>query len=231
MPVYGYYVLVSIIAYLLGSLNFSLIISKIVFKQDIRNFGSGNAGATNSLRMMGKKWAAIVSLGDFAKGAGAVLIGQAIMYGLDQVDFNVGENPMVWGQALAGLFVIVGHMYPCFFGFRGGKGAWTTGGVIVVLDWRVALLCIAVFVTVIAITRFVSLGSILAAVAAPIFMWLLNPVRPSCDCGTHQNDASYFIVVTAILCLLVIAKHYENIGRLFKGTEKKLTLKKSKSEG
>ncbi|MCL2547143.1 MAG: glycerol-3-phosphate 1-O-acyltransferase PlsY [Oscillospiraceae bacterium] len=220
MPVHFYYILVGIIAYLLGSLNFSLIVSHFVFRKDIREYGSKSAGATNSLRMMGKKWAAVISLGDFAKGAGAVLIGQAIMYGLDRGGFGVGEDPMLWGQAIAGLFVIVGHMYPVFFGFRGGKSVWTTGGVIAIFDWRVVIVCLVVFVIIVILTRYVSLGSMLAGIAAPIAMWLFNR---GCD------EADYFIVVTAILCLLVVVKHYQNIGRLLKGTENKLSLRRKKT--
>ncbi len=211
-----YYVLIAVIAYLLGSLNFSLIVSTWILKKDVRKYGSGNAGATNSLRVLGKKWALIISIGDFAKGIAATLIGRAIMYGLERADFNVGTDAQLWGMAIAGFFVVLGHCYPVFFHFRGGKGVWTTGGVIAVLDWRACLIAFGLFVIVVAATRIVSLGSITAGVSAPLAMLLLD-------------DLWKYIIVAAGLCVIAIIKHKDNIKRLLSGTEKKISFHRQKS--
>ena len=150
------YLLVALAAYLLGSLNFGVIISRLRYGDDIRRHGSGNAGATNALRTYGKLAAVLVLAGDFLKGTFAVLLGS-----------------MIAGQLLGGwvasLLVILGHMFPAFFGFRGGKGVATAAGAILLLNPYSLAGLLAVFVVVTAATRYVSLASVLAAASFPLF--------------------------------------------------------------
>ena len=144
-------------AYLLGSLNSAIIVSRLMLGVDIRNYGSGNAGSTNAFRTMGGKKALLVVGGDILKGIIAVVIGAWL--GGDM------------GKLLAGVFVVVGHVFPLYFGFKGGKGVLTSATMIALIDWRVFLVIFAVFLAAFLFTRYVSLGSILAAFTFPFAMW------------------------------------------------------------
>ena len=126
--------LIAVISYLLGSINTSIIVSKVALKKDIRDYGSGNAGFTNAVRSMGWKRGLIVLFGDVGKCAAAILLGQLIYSGNMSFDGGAG------GRLLAGAFVFLGHIYPLYFGFRGGKGVLTLGTTMAMYDWRIFLI-------------------------------------------------------------------------------------------
>ncbi|HHY63847.1 MAG TPA: glycerol-3-phosphate 1-O-acyltransferase PlsY, partial [Clostridiaceae bacterium] len=152
----------SVIGYLIGSVNTSIIIGKLFFRTDVREHGSGNAGATNALRTLGKGAAAAVVAGDFIKGILACMIGRWV-FG----EINPGDGIYI-GEYMAGLFAVVGHNWPVYFGFRGGKGVMTSFAVAVMFSPLSAAICLAGFIVVVAITRYVSLGSMVAAVIFPV---------------------------------------------------------------
>ena len=208
----GAYIFVILAAYLLGSISFSVIISKKMAGFDVREKGSGNAGSTNVLRTVGKKAAIITLLCDTLKGVVAVLI--AFIVGL-----IIGENAdKALLVQLAGFFVILGHTFPVFFGFKGGKGIATALGVLLVTNWNIGLVCLVFALVVMAITRMVSLGSIAAAVLFPILVIFVGHTA-------YIADGGYFIY-SLILAALVIFNHRANIKRLIEGKENKLSFKK-----
>lgn len=203
MPVI-FYVAAALVAYLLGSIPFGYLLVRFFRKEDIRQKGSGNIGATNVIRSGAKGLGAVTFLLDVLKGAFAVLL-------CGMVATRWGLAPAVRANivATAALFAILGHIYTIWLGFKGGKGVATAFGVFLALAPWAALAGLAVFVVVFALSRYVSLGSILAAVAFPIFALLLpHPER------TIWESAVLFLVP-----LIVIVKHRENIGRLLHGKE------------
>lgn len=187
-------VLTTLIAYLIGSISSSTLISRWFAKMDIREHGSGNAGATNTLRVLGVRWAVVVLAFDIVKGVVAVLIAHALVHG------------SAWALYLAGLAAIVGHNWPVFFGFRGGKGIATTIGVLLWLMPVPTALAGACAIVVILLTRYVSLGSLVLTVMVPIIGALLRD-----DVGA--------IVFAIAVALLSIWRHQANIGRLLRGQE------------
>lgn len=187
-------------AYLLGSINSAILVSTVVAGEDIRKHGSGNAGMTNILRTYGKLPAAFTAIGDFGKGAIAVLIGRLIFHilGIENVD----------GGYVAGLFAILGHLFPLYFGFKGGKGVLTSSGVVFVIHPLIFVILALIVIPTMFITRIVSLGSILAAVLFPIATFFF--------CGMHFGlDLLFSILISAV----VIYMHRANIKRLLNGTE------------
>ncbi|MDQ0205904.1 glycerol-3-phosphate 1-O-acyltransferase PlsY [Alkalicoccobacillus murimartini] len=203
----GLALLVSIsIGYLLGSISFSYLIGKKLLKLDIRTMGSKSAGATNTLRVMGKGPAISVLVLDIAKGIVAVWLG--VILG----DGNA------WVPTLAGLAAILGHNWPIYFGFRGGKGVATTIGVIATLVLFPALLAGVIAIGSIFVTRYVSLGSLLFVVLTPLSTWLLM--------NYYDYPIEYFYLTVAV-ALLSLWKHRTNIQRLLTGTENKLGAKKA----
>ncbi|NLK86106.1 MAG: glycerol-3-phosphate 1-O-acyltransferase PlsY [Clostridiaceae bacterium] len=190
-----------IVGYLLGSLNTSLIIGRF-YKVDVRQHGSGNAGMTNTLRTLGKKAALMVIPGDLLKGVLAYFAGYFI-YG--------GEL----GGMLGGTACIIGHIWPAFFGFKGGKGVLTTFAVLLMFDWQIALGLFAVFILILLLTKYVSLGSVTAAFLFPISAAVFG-------------RETQVLVFSGIIALLVILRHHENIGRLLSGTESKFSLSRKK---
>ncbi len=189
--------LCALIGYLLGSVSFAVLLVRRRTGQDIRESGSGNAGATNVLRSHGKGLAAAVAVADVAKGAAAVLLARAIT-----------ADPRA--AAAAGIAAILGHVFPIFYGFRGGKGVATAVGVFLALTPLAMLVCLAVFVVLVAATRYVSLGSVVA-------MCLLPPVA-----GLLFHAPRPAVVAAAAAALLVVVKHVENLKRLARGEERKL---------
>lgn len=192
--------------YLLGSVSFSIILSRLRYRDDIRRHGSGNAGMTNTLRTYGKISAVLVLAGDAAKGAAAAWIGWKLG----------GSAAAVY---LAGLFAVVGHMFPLYFSFRGGKGVATAAGFILGSRPLLLLALAAVFLLVVVLSRYVSLGSITVAVLYPLAMaWVTRGggtlLRPEALCAL-------------LMAALVIWAHRSNIGRLLSGTENKLGGKKA----
>lgn len=182
------------IGYLLGSINSSLVIGKI-HGIDIRKHGSGNAGLTNTLRTLGKKSALAVLTGDALKGIASCLLGLYIAQDI--------------GLMVAGLGAILGHNWPLYFNFKGGKGVLVSISVLFMMDWKIAIIVLIAFVIVVVFTRFVSLGSIIGATLFPIIAIVL------------RKEAA-FIAFAIGIGLLVIVKHKSNIGRILKGTESKL---------
>lgn len=189
-----------ILGYLLGSLNSSLLVGK-VYGVDVRKHGSGNAGATNTLRTLGKKAAAFVILGDALKGVLACLIGSLL----------VGNN----GLMVAGIGSIVGHNWPLYFKFKGGKGVLTSFAVALMMDWKVALILFAIFAVVVAISKYISLGSIIGAALFPVAAYI------------HKSDDKLYLVISVIFAFLIILRHRSNIKRIVQGTESKFGKKKT----
>ena len=190
--------LILVLGYLLGSLNAAVIVGK-VYRKDIRNFGSKGAGLTNTLRILGKSAALFVLVGDVLKGIIAALIG---LYFGGYV-----------GLLTAGAGAVIGHNWPVYFGFKGGKGVLTAGAVLFMANWVVALLCLVFFVIVVVLTRYVSLGSIGTSVFGAAISFV-----------PAFGNAAPFYVFTSLMAAIIIIKHRENIKRLILGEENKLKL-------
>ena len=202
------YIVIAILAYLVGSINFSIIISKKMAGFDVREKGSGNAGATNMLRSVGKKAAALTLLGDALKGVVAILI--AILVGTIAKDIDIELLKYV-----AGIFVVLGHTFPIFFGFKGGKGVATSLGVILMLNWRIGLICLVFALLLMALTRMVSMGSVGAAILFPVLVLFVD-----------VNFTMQKLVCSILLAAFVAFNHRSNIQRILNGTENKLSFKK-----
>jgi glycerol-3-phosphate acyltransferase PlsY len=204
-------VLIAVVAYLLGSLPSGFLLIHLFRHQDIRSFGSGNIGATNVLRSGGKGLGAATFLMDMLKGSGAVCLGALLAAHLapDLAARNF--------EALAALFAVLGHVFPVWLRFRGGKGVATGFGVFLVAAPWAALAAIGVFAVVLILSRYVSLASILGAASFPVFAWLL----------VHGDRPPFFIAVQFAVAFLIVAKHHQNIRRLLAGTEPRLGAKKT----
>lgn len=222
----------AVIAYLLGSLNFAVILTR-KSKKDIRTMGSGNAGFTNMLRSVGTGPAVLTFVFDFVKGALAVAIGWWIFSGVAAADGVTLSEYTTYGRYLAGLFAIIGHMFPVYFGFRGGKGVVTTAAMMAVVDWRVFLMVISTFLIIFFCTKIISLGSCACAalygvytcIATYFFDYLPHLGQPECFRFRYVILST---IAATLIGLLVIIKHKDNIGRLFRGEEKRITPKKKK---
>lgn len=190
--------LLAILSYLIGSIPFSFLTAKYFGGIDIRNYGSGNSGATNVFRTLGKKAGAVAFLGDFLKGFIITLI----------VKIYIGIDIAVISSA----FVVIGHCYPLFLKFKGGKGVATAGGTIFALYPLVGTILLFSLIIIVKVSKMVSLGSISAAILFPIISLLLN---------THK----YFLIYATIIGLFVIYKHKSNISRLISGKESKISFK------
>ena len=197
------------IGYLLGSFNPAIVFSRVFKGKDIRTMGSGNAGSTNVYRNLGPKFALAVLLCDLLKGVLAAVIGQFLFAGMDM-------DPGLYGRFAGGLGAILGHAFPLWHGFRGGKGVVTAAGMLIVFDWRVIAVMLAVFLIFSVSTRYISLGSIMAAAALPVCMLIFH-------------FGHWFMFGEALLAGgLVIWLHRTNIGRLVKGCESKFYFKPKK---
>ena len=205
------YVIISILSYFIGSVSFSVIFGKIFGGLDVRDHGSGNAGSTNVLRTVGKKAAILTLLCDLLKGVLAVLLA-----------FIVGNIVKTSDRALliqlSGVFVLVGHIWPIFFNFKGGKGIATALGVLLIVNWQIGLICLLFALILMALTRMVSIGSVMAAILFPILTIFLT--------NTFIVKGSY-LIFGVIISLIVIYKHRENIKRVLNHTENKLGNKKA----
>jgi len=194
----------AIVAYLLGSLNFAIIISGKTYEQDIRNYGSKNAGMTNMMRIYGKKAAGLTLLGDALKAIVAGLVGYALLGQL--------------GAYIAGCACVVGHMFPVFFKFKGGKGVVTAAMSIMMCNPFVFVIVLLLFIAIVAITKYISLGSVMCVL---IYPFLLSAV------DTWLLGGCPYVLFALLISVLVIFKHRENIKRLRAGTESKFSFKKS----
>ncbi len=210
-----------VIPYLLGSINFGLIISNKQYHDDIRTHGSGNAGTTNMLRTYGKKAAIFTMLGDMLKAVVAVGLGYLIV-GTNIVATDPDTGKLFhykdqFGAAIAGLFVMLGHMFPIFFKFKGGKGVATSGMVILMISPITCLFCFLIFLIIVAGTKYVSLGSIMGVIFYPILLVAFSG---------GQNPTACIIAV--LMAVAVVYMHRDNIKRLRDGNERKLSFKKKK---
>ena len=203
------YIIVALIAYLLGSISFSVIISKKMAGFDVREKGSGNAGSTNVLRTVGKKAAILTLICDCLKGVIAILV--AFIAG--KIMKNLDGALLI---QLAGIFVIVGHTFPVFFKFKGGKGVATSLGVLLMVNWQIGLICLVFALIIMALTRFVSLGSVAAAILFPVLTIFIH---------TNYLVPGNYIVFGIILGAFVIFNHRSNVQRLLTGKENKLSFK------
>ena len=197
------FILIAVAAYLLGSIPMGYLLVRIFRRQDVRTVGSGNIGATNVLRTEGKSLGLATFALDVVKGAAAVLLGAAVA---GRVLPTVPPRDV---EALAALFAVLGHMFPVWLKFRGGKGVATGFGVFVVAAPLAALGAIALFALVLALTRYVSLGSIIGAASFPVLAYFT----------VHGQRPAFFVAVQALVALLIIVKHHPNIRRLLAGNE------------
>jgi len=212
-------------AYLLGSVNGAITASKVFYRKDIRDFGSGNPGLTNFYRTFGKSGFLLVVLIDVIKTIAPVMFGGWLFASYtDMILTEVGPLHRIFdlaffGQVLAGFFVMLGHCFPLFYKFKGGKGIMAIGAIVIVVNWQLALISWGVFILVALITRYVSLASVLGSIAFPVSMLVLNVG------GIAERNI-------VILCvILVIIRHIPNIKRLIKGEESKLKLKRGNKSG
>ena len=204
------YIIVAIIAYCLGSISFSVIISKKMAGFDVREKGSNNAGSTNVLRTVGKKAAILTLICDILKGVVAILI--AVLLG----NLVEGTDKALLVQ-IAGLMAVIGHTFPVFFKFKGGKGVATALGVLFIVNWQIALICLVFALLLMAITRMVSVGSLAAAILFPVLTIFIK--------DNYIVEGSY-LVFGILMAGLVVFNHRTNIKRLATGTENKLSFKK-----
>ncbi|MGB0062884.1 MAG: glycerol-3-phosphate 1-O-acyltransferase PlsY [Terracidiphilus sp.] len=204
------YIVIAAAAYLLGSIPVGYLLVRVFRRQDIRSMGSGNIGATNVLRAGGKGLGAATFLLDVLKGAAAVWLGGFIGAWL------APQLPTRDAQALAALFAVLGHIFTCWLRFRGGKGVATGFGVFLFAAPWAALSAIGTFALIFALTRYVSVGSIVAAFAFLVFAWIFPP-------GPHPP---FFFAVECFIVLLIVIKHHQNIRRLVAGTESRFGVRK-----
>lgn len=204
---------IAIVSYLLGSINPSIILSKLLGKGDIRTQGSGNAGTTNTLRVLGKGPAALVLLVDVLKAVIAVLLGKWIA---TMGNYSVEEFAKLHDYALmaSGLGVIIGHNWPIYYGFKGGKGVAASLGVLLAIEWKIGVICFVFALILMIASRMVSLGSISSAILYPVLVFLLP--------GTAFNNKWLYLGFALILAIFVLFRHRSNIKRLLSGTENKL---------
>lgn len=207
------YIIIGIIAYLIGSINFSVIFSKKIAGFDLREKGSKNAGATNMLRTVGKKAAAITLICDILKGIVAILISILIGNIIKDVDVSLCVQ-------IAALCVVIGHTFPIFFGFKGGKGIATSLGVILLVNWQIGLICLVFALAIMAFTRTVSIGSVAAAILFPILVLFIGK-----DFFVVQGN---YFAFSLLLAALVIFNHRENVKRIISGNENKLSFSETK---
>lgn len=195
-------ILIALVSYFLGGINGAIITSKYLFRKDVRDFGSGNAGLTNFYRSFGVKGVVLVLAMDIVKSVAALLLGRALM--------GLVGYPTV-GKLFAGFCLMLGHLYPAFYEFRGGKGALCAIVVALMVDWRIGLICLLVFAITVIFTQYVSLGSIIGAACFPFGLWAFGYTGLEIWLG--------------LFCTLaLILKHHSNIGRIISGTESKLPM-------
>ncbi len=204
------YILMAVIAYAIGSVNFSVILSKRIAGFDVREKGSGNAGTTNMLRSVGKGAAALTLVLDIAKGLVAILIAYILGKVIDEA------NPAILVQ-LAGFFVVLGHTFPAFFGFKGGKGVATSLGVLLFVNPLIGVICLVFALVVMVLTRMVSLGSIMAAVLFPVLTIFIT--------DNYIVTGYTYVFFGIAMAVLVIFNHRANLKRIYSGTENRVSFK------
>ena len=224
-----------LIAYLIGGINPAIIITKMKTGEDIRKMGSGNAGFTNVLRSVGKGPAIATIVCDYLKGIIAVLIGWWIFSSMSVTNGVAPLEYAKYGRYLAGVFVILGHSFPIYFGFKGGKGVVTANALMLVVDFRVFLMIIATFLIIFFCTKLISLGSISCAILYPVYTLFVTYFFDYLPLLGTENELRFRFVLISTGCALivgtmVVAMHRANIHRLLSGTEKKIKAKDSSKE-
>ena len=211
------YIIIAIIAYAIGSVNFSIIISRKYAGFDVREKGSGNAGSTNMLRSVGKKAAAITLICDILKGVISILI--AVIIG--NIAKEVDKALLV---QIAGIAVVLGHTFPIFFEFKGGKGVATSLGVLLMTNWQIGLICLVFAIIIMIFSKMVSMGSVGAAILFPVLTLFIR------DNYIVETSGFKYFIYSVVLALIVAFNHRENIKRILNGTENKLNFKKKDIE-
>lgn len=212
----------AVIGYLFGSINSAILFVQLLKHEDVRKFGSGNAGLTNTLRCFGKTCALLTLVGDLSKGVIAVILSRLLAAAL-----TGGTADLFMIGCFAGIGAVLGHVFPLYHGFKGGKGVLVGSSIFLALDWRMFLILIGIFAVVLAISRYVSLSSITAAACAPIVTFAL---QMWCDSGKWQ--LSDILIHAGLVCFIgaaIIVSHHENIQRLKTGTERKFGTHEPKS--
>ncbi len=207
--------LCSVVPYLLGSVNFALVISKLFYHDDIRKYGSGNAGMTNMLRTYGKLAGGSTLLCDMLKAVIAVLLGK-LVFGY-------------FGGYLAGLFCMLGHIFPIFFKFKGGKGVATVAAMILSIDPLCFLFLLIIFIGLVACTKYISLGSIICGMTYPILTYKIHSA-PATETVANTFPTGIAVLFSFIIGAIIVFMHRENIKRLLNHTENKLSFSKKKKE-
>lgn len=200
------------LAYILGSLNFAVILSKLFANKDVRNFGSGNAGMTNMLRVFGVLPGILTFVFDVLKGFIACYIGRYVIF--EYLNANYGDKGFyipVYGALLCGIFCMLGHVFPVFFNFKGGKAVAVSVGIFLVAHWQAITIALLVFVILLLITRIISISSLTATVT----VFVVSVLIPS-----QSGKQWVVLLMTFIMCAIVFIKHKDNIVRLLKGEEK-----------
>ena len=205
------YIVMAMIAYAIGSVNFSVIFSKKFAGFDVRQKGSGNAGTTNMLRSVGKKAAALTLICDILKGVVSILI--ALLLG----SIFKAENTALLVQ-IAAIAVVIGHTFPIFFGFKGGKGVATSLGILIMTNWQIGLICLVFGLVLIILTRMVSLGACAAAILYPVLTLFITE-----HYITGSNNS--YLIYSIILAVIVLFNHRSNIKRILSGKENKISFK------
>ncbi len=216
-------VIAAVIGYLMGSINSAITVVRIFKHEDVRKFGSGNAGLTNTLRCFGKGCALLTLIGDLSKGVIAVLLSRDLFAQL----IMGSEYDMYFIGYVAGMTAILGHVFPLYYGFKGGKGVLVGVSVFIVLDWRVFCILIGIFAVILLISKYVSLSSIIATACAPFVTVISQYIRWD---GYDLWRLALHFSLTAVMAATIIWMHRSNIERLRNGTENKFGKKKAKTE-
>ena len=224
------FLLFGLVSYLFGSVSFAVIFTRIFAHTDVRQHGSGNAGMTNVMRTAGVVPGVLTLVCDVLKAAVSALLGYFVLTDLvAQLSPQAAALSPVYGATVCGLCCVLGHIFPVFFGFRGGKGVLTSFGMICVLDWRCALILLGVFLLTMLLCRIISASSIAASVAYPIATYLLSAFASPAEEGIALFGIPllwFRTLAAAVFAAVVILKHKDNIRRLIRGEEKKFTVKK-----
>ncbi len=210
------------LGYFLGSLNFSIIVVKLMKGRDIRTVGSRNAGLTNTYRCFGPQCAALTLIGDLAKGIVAVLLSQ-LFASMLKVGF-APDNEVKYIGFVAGFFAILGHVFPIYYGFKGGKGVLVGVASFLPIDPRVFFALLIVFIVIFAITKYVSISSILGAALSPIAIFLMSIMVD----GEKFGRSLLYLLLCLPMAAMVVYMHRSNMERLMNGTESKFTFKFNK---
>ena len=215
-------VIAAAIGYLLGSVNSAIITVRLLKHEDVRDFGSGNAGLTNTMRCFGKGCGILTLIGDLTKGVLAVFLSQFIAHHLIG-----GTADWYFYGAMAGIFAIIGHVFPIYYHFKGGKGVLVGVSLFLVLDWRVFCILMCIFGLVLLCSKMVSLSSIIATACCPPVTFLMQYFFS----GDKYTLLWILIHVlqTVIMAIVIIASHHENIRRILNGTERRIGQKKAEA--